>query len=662
MLIQSYRQFSYRVFTAWLGLMLLPISGLAQSSELLFLLDADRSQIVLFDPASGTSTEPYTIPVVCQPEGACGLAYDGHSLFFVDATDLSQRIYELNPVDGRVWNSFPAPAAGIDGLAFDNGILYAVSFDEDTIYQVDTFNGQVLGSATVDADLIGGLGAGGGRLFATDALNAEVLEIDPSSGAVVQRFPTESTFPTGLAVVNGKLFVTEFGLSRLLQINPDSGENEAEFAQNLEFLAALASGPPLQPPSYDMQLELVEEIPLDTEVEFVFRASLFDETGRLFETNDASRVSFAIVSGTGDIDGGSRQRVSGGQVDVVIRVPLGGTVRLEASLSGLPTRSITLGAVALAGRLNLSLTRDPEDDRLLAVDAEVFDVFGELVQEDTSRVRFEVVSGRGVVVGASAVVPSGGQASTVVQLFGTEDDLEVVARIRDVERRAVLAGETAGSGLAAPAGGLTVSETAVAGRDERPPEPPSPLLAAANEQGQVELQWQRSSEDGLFVSFSFGGLNARLPLIAGYLLFRNKDDGLFEQIGQVDTEVDRFEDALGAEPEPGVYRYKVVVDDGTHLREALVLPGTEQDLGRSVVIGRGVAVDENGEVVRGLFSPDDLTVDFNDFFLFAENFGRSTGEAEFDELFDLDGDGDVGFSDFFLFAENFGRSAVELNR
>jgi hypothetical protein len=105
-----------------------------------------------------------------------------------------------------------------------------------------------------------------------------------------------------------------------------------------------------------------------------------------------------------------------------------------------------------------------------------------------------------------------------------------------------------------------------------------------------------------------------------------------------------------------------VVDDGTHLREALVLPGTEQDLGRSVVIGRGVAVDENGEVVRGLFSPDDLTVDFNDFFLFAENFGRSTGEAEFDELFDLDGDGDVGFSDFFLFAENFGRSAVELNR
>ena len=45
-------------------------------------------------------------------------------------------------------------------------------------------------------------------------------------------------------------------------------------------------------------------------------------------------------------------------------------------------------------------------------------------------------------------------------------------------------------------------------------------------------------------------------------------------------------------------------------------------------------------------------VDFDDFFLFADNFGQ----ADFDPAADIDGDGDVDFDDFFLFADNFGKS------
>ena len=52
----------------------------------------------------------------------------------------------------------------------------------------------------------------------------------------------------------------------------------------------------------------------------------------------------------------------------------------------------------------------------------------------------------------------------------------------------------------------------------------------------------------------------------------------------------------------------------------------------------------------------DGRVDFDDFFWFAERFGRSSGQPGFDPLFDLDGDGSIGLEDFFRFAERFGEA------
>jgi hypothetical protein len=59
----------------------------------------------------------------------------------------------------------------------------------------------------------------------------------------------------------------------------------------------------------------------------------------------------------------------------------------------------------------------------------------------------------------------------------------------------------------------------------------------------------------------------------------------------------------------------------------------------------GVAADFNG----------DGSVDFSDFISFAQNFGRSEGDANFDARFDLSGDGSVDFSDFIAFAQQFGQ-------
>ena len=59
----------------------------------------------------------------------------------------------------------------------------------------------------------------------------------------------------------------------------------------------------------------------------------------------------------------------------------------------------------------------------------------------------------------------------------------------------------------------------------------------------------------------------------------------------------------------------------------------------------GTSADFNG----------DGAVDFSDFISFAQNFGRSEGDANFDARFDLTGDGSVDFSDFIAFAQQFGQ-------
>ena len=56
-------------------------------------------------------------------------------------------------------------------------------------------------------------------------------------------------------------------------------------------------------------------------------------------------------------------------------------------------------------------------------------------------------------------------------------------------------------------------------------------------------------------------------------------------------------------------------------------------------------------------SPDfngDGTVGFADFIAFAEAFGSTSADADFDPRFDLDGNGNVGFGDFVIFAKAFG--------
>ncbi|MDP6702484.1 MAG: hypothetical protein QGH25_22710, partial [Candidatus Latescibacteria bacterium] len=144
--------------------------------------------------------------------------------------------------------------------------------------------------------------------------------------------------------------------------------------------------------------------------------------------------------------------------------------------------------------------------------------------------------------------------------------------------------------------------------------------------------------------------------VEGYRIYRSADGAFYEEIGRVGPGVDSFVDHPHGDP--AVYRYKVLAEDRDNWREAVIVPGSAADSERTIQLfapARGV--DAAGAPVAGLFD-DDLDVDLDDFFLFADHFGRADGEETFDVRFDLDGDGTVDLDDFFTLADHFGQVAV----
>lgn len=101
------------------------------------------------------------------------------------------------------------------------------------------------------------------------------------------------------------------------------------------------------------------------------------------------------------------------------------------------------------------------------------------------------------------------------------------------------------------------------------------------------------------------------------------------------------------------HAYEVRVVDGPHEVGEVVERGSSQDLERTAFELR------NTNQVSGWFDPTDDSVDFNDFFLFANHFGTIDGQPGYDPLYDLSPNNVIDFDYFFIFADNFGWRLVD---
>ncbi|MFT5373329.1 MAG: outer membrane protein assembly factor BamB [Candidatus Latescibacterota bacterium] len=617
----------------------------------LFGLDARFSQIVRFDLSTGAELARFPSPVLCRTEGACGMAYSGHSLYMVDATDPDGQIYELNAEDGTIWHSIPAPPGRIDGLAYEAGVLYALSFSADIIYALDSFDGRVLRELVPGVDLVGGLGVAGHRLYASRIRPPAIFSIDGESGQILGEWASPARVPTGIAVLGQRLFVGDFSSQRLLELNAQSGELVGEVANGIGNLAALAAGRADAIVPYHIRLgRATEELRADGLVQLSLHMGLYDDTGRLLQTNDYSEITVVI---SGGVELQAVAKTVGGLATVGFALEPGVNLVAEVQLSGLPPARLELRVVSPVVRVVLEFNEDAREKGLIEVKANLIDATDNPALNDTSEVSFALLSGPAVLVGTAVVSARDGVARTWLRTDGRNADIRVETRVRSIV--AVAALHTGKIGAVGPGqDGLTLSAGQVAGRDDIPPSPVTGLSARSMGQGQVDISWQLAPEDGVRYWVPFGeGFIAR-DGIEGYRLLRADAGGLFAEVAVLERGTSSFTDSV--DPLGGPYVYQIVVADADNWRIAKIAAGTVADAARTVVMV-AVGIDADGAEVRGLFD-DDLDVDFDDFFLFIDTFGTSFSASGFDGRFDLDGDGAVGLDDFFIFADHFGKEVV----
>ena len=177
------------------------------------------------------------------------------------------------------------------------------------------------------------------------------------------------------------------------------------------------------------------------------------------------------------------------------------------------------------------------------------------------------------------------------------------------------------------------------------------VLDAPNDQGsRIALTWTLSPSDQVLQDVLAGAIGplGTEPVVGvyGYNIYRRAaSEDEFAKIGQVDAGVASFVDETALN---GVhYTYQVRPYDLDN--------ETGSDLEQTAMAVRNLVLDSDGNAIYGLFGADNR-IGFDDFFIFADNFGLTAADAGFDPAFDLAPSEAIDFDDFFVFADNFGRS------
>jgi glutamine cyclotransferase len=140
---------------------------------------ATGAKLIAFDPASGETTR--ALEHTCD----AGTAFDGTYLYQI----AEQRIDKIDPANGKVVASIPAPGNGRDsGLTWAEGSLWVGQYRDRKIHQIDPATGAIIRSIETNRFVTGVTWVDGELWHGTwEGDESEIRRIDPDSGAVLER-------------------------------------------------------------------------------------------------------------------------------------------------------------------------------------------------------------------------------------------------------------------------------------------------------------------------------------------------------------------------------------------------------------------------------------------------------------------------------------------
>jgi glutamine cyclotransferase len=195
----------------------------------------------------GVAEGHFRIPV--PADDPRGIAWDGTYLWVVTGPDTNETpvIFQIDPADGAVQQSFEAPGHRPRGLTWDGEALWYSAQGTRTIYRLDpNNNGNVLLSFPSPGTRPRGLDWDGAHLWHNDAGAGDprVYRIDPATGHVLQSLESPVTDPLGLAWDGTHLWTAQFeGDRAIVRFDPTTAAKVDSIPNPRKLPIGLTYGP-----------------------------------------------------------------------------------------------------------------------------------------------------------------------------------------------------------------------------------------------------------------------------------------------------------------------------------------------------------------------------------------------------------------------------------
>jgi len=196
-------------------------TGLAFDGKAFWTVDRDSDKLYRIDPADGRVLATFDAPgYFCT-----ALAWDGKSLWVADmdftntsAEDYCGKIYQIDPASGRTLKVIMAPGSDPQGLAWDGTALWVSDNGTKEIYQISPDDGTTIKTLKAPANDPRGLAWDGGFLWLADRSRDELYRIEPAQGRVIMILPAPGPYPWGLAWVQKDLWVVDYQDDEIAQV------------------------------------------------------------------------------------------------------------------------------------------------------------------------------------------------------------------------------------------------------------------------------------------------------------------------------------------------------------------------------------------------------------------------------------------------------------
>ncbi len=177
-----------------------------------------------------------------------GLTWDGDHLWVCDFQ--ADKIYQLN-AEGKVVHTIESPAYWPSGLAWDGQYLWnsdvkglipeGDEYHEGRIYKIDPKDGTILKTLPAPTPSPMGLAWDGQYMWCVDNLHHKLIQFDPEDGTTIKEYPSPAGSPQGITFDGEYLWISDRGADEIYMVNPETGnviiiaKTPGKYARGLTF-------------------------------------------------------------------------------------------------------------------------------------------------------------------------------------------------------------------------------------------------------------------------------------------------------------------------------------------------------------------------------------------------------------------------------------------